>query len=78
MSPLSPLSPLRYHMSDLDKIGGIPVVMRELLDAGLVHGDCVTVTGRTVAENLARTPAVSALGVQDVLYPISKPLARSS
>ena len=48
----------RYHMSDLDHIGGVPVVMRELLDAGLLHGDCMTVTGRTVAENLAGTPSV--------------------
>jgi dihydroxy-acid dehydratase len=43
----------KYHMSDLDEVGGVPVVMRELLDAGLLHGDCLTVTGRTVAENLA-------------------------
>ncbi len=43
----------RYHMIDIDRIGGIPVVMRELLDAGLLHGDCLTVTGKTVAENLA-------------------------
>ena len=43
----------RYHMVDVDRIGGVAVVMRELLDAGLLHGDCVTVTGRTVAENLA-------------------------
>jgi len=43
----------RFHMTDLDRIGGVPVVMRELLSAGLLHGDCVTVTGRTVAENLA-------------------------
>ena len=43
----------RYHMSDLDRIGGIPVVLRELLAAGLVDGDCLTVTGRTMAENLA-------------------------
>ncbi len=42
----------RFHMSDIDRIGGVPVVMRELLDAGLLHGDCLTVTGRTVAENL--------------------------
>jgi dihydroxy-acid dehydratase len=42
----------KYHMSDLDRIGGVPVVMRELLDAGLLHGDCLTVTGRTMAENL--------------------------
>jgi dihydroxy-acid dehydratase len=44
----------RYHMTDLDGIGGVPVVMRELLEAGLLDGDCLTVTGRTVAENLAR------------------------
>jgi dihydroxy-acid dehydratase len=43
----------RFHMSDLDRVGGVPVVMRALLDAGLLHGDCLTVTGRTVAENLA-------------------------
>jgi dihydroxy-acid dehydratase len=42
----------QFHMVDLDAIGGIPVVMRQLLDAGLLHGDCLTVTGRTMAENL--------------------------
>jgi dihydroxy-acid dehydratase len=41
-----------YHMVDLDRVGGVPMVMRELLDAGLLHGDCLTVTGRTQAENL--------------------------
>src|SRR5437762_10392185 len=43
----------KYHMVDLDKVGGVPVVMQHLLDAGLLHGDCLTVTGRTMAENLA-------------------------
>jgi dihydroxy-acid dehydratase len=43
----------RYVMSDVDRVGGIPVVMRALLDAGLLNGDCLTVTGRTIAENLA-------------------------
>ncbi|MCI0633135.1 MAG: dihydroxy-acid dehydratase [Actinobacteria bacterium] len=43
----------RFVMSDLDRVGGVPVVMRELLDAGLLQGDCLTVTGRTIAENLA-------------------------
>jgi dihydroxy-acid dehydratase len=43
----------RYVMYDLDRVGGVPVVMRALLDAGLLHGDCLTVTGKTVAENLA-------------------------
>jgi dihydroxy-acid dehydratase len=43
----------RFHMVDLDRVGGVPVVMRHLLDAGLLHGDCLTVTGKTVAENIA-------------------------
>jgi len=43
----------RFVMSDVDRVGGVPVVMRALLDAGLLNGDCLTVTGRTVAENLA-------------------------
>ncbi len=42
----------RFHMVDLDAIGGVPVVMKMLLDAGQLHGDCLTVTGKTVAENL--------------------------
>jgi dihydroxy-acid dehydratase len=43
----------RFHMVDLDRVGGVPVVMKHLLDAGLLHGDCLTVTGKTVAENIA-------------------------
>jgi dihydroxy-acid dehydratase len=43
----------RYVMNDVDRIGGVPVVMKALLDAGLINGDCLTVTGKTVAENLA-------------------------
>ncbi len=51
---LADLKPFgRYVMSDVDRVGGVPVVMKALLDAGLLHGDCLTVTGRTVAENLA-------------------------
>jgi len=42
----------RYVMNDVDRVGGIPVVMQALLDAGLMHGDCLTVTGRTMVENL--------------------------
>ncbi len=42
-----------FVMTDIDRVGGVPVVMKALLDAGLLHGDCLTVTGRTVAENLA-------------------------
>ena len=51
---LADLKPFgKYVMYDVDKIGGIPVVMKALLDAGLMHGDCLTVTGKTMAENLA-------------------------
>ncbi|GAA5229386.1 dihydroxy-acid dehydratase [Arthrobacter cryoconiti] len=51
---LGDLKPIgRYVMFDVDKIGGVPVIMKALLDAGLLHGDCLTVTGKTVAENLA-------------------------
>jgi dihydroxy-acid dehydratase len=62
----------RYHMFDIDRIGGVPVVMRELLDAGLLHGDCLTVTGRTMAENLEalRPPAPDG----DVIRPLSRPI----
>src|SRR6478672_5970856 len=62
----------KYHMTDLDRIGGVPVVMKELLDAGLLHGDCVTVTGKTVAENLAALDARGAGG--DVVHPVAKPI----
>merc|ERR1740121_454231 len=65
----------RYHMNDLDAVGGVPAVMRELLDAGLLNGDCMTCTGRTVAENLAGVPPVSARGRQEVLRPLQDPLA---
>lgn len=51
---LGDLKPFGQHvMVDVDRVGGVPVVMRALLDAGLLHGDCLTVTGKTVAENLA-------------------------
>jgi dihydroxy-acid dehydratase len=62
----------KYHMTDLDRIGGVQVVMRELLDAGLLHGDCVTVSGRTIAENLAALDAPKPDG--DVVHPLSDPI----
>ncbi|MBA3303034.1 MAG: dihydroxy-acid dehydratase [Acidimicrobiia bacterium] len=43
----------RYHMADLDRLGGVPIVLRMLLDEGVLHGDCVTVTGRTIGEELS-------------------------
>jgi dihydroxy-acid dehydratase len=63
----------RYVMADLDRIGGIPTVMRTLLDAGLLHGDCLTVTGKTVEENLAG--ARPRPRRQDVLHPPERPFA---
>mmetsp|Transcript_485 Transcript_485/g.992 ORF Transcript_485/g.992 Transcript_485/m.992 type:complete len:366 (-) Transcript_485:58-1155(-) len=64
-----------YHMVDLDKLGGIPVVMKELMKHGLVHGDCMTVSGRTVADNLKDVPDLESLGTQDILYPCTAPLS---
>jgi dihydroxy-acid dehydratase len=62
----------KYHMYDIDRIGGVPVVMRELLDAGLLHGDCLTVSGQTVAENLAALDPPAPDG--DVVHPLSDPI----
>ena len=62
----------RYHMTDLDRVGGVPVVMKVLLDAGLLHGDCMTVTGKTVAENLAEINPPAPDG--DVVHPLSDPI----
>jgi dihydroxy-acid dehydratase len=62
----------RYVMHDLDRIGGVPVVMKELLDAGLLHGDAMTVTGMTVAENLGGMDIPAPDG--DVVHPLNKPL----
>jgi dihydroxy-acid dehydratase len=63
----------RYHAVDLHRAGGIPQVMRILLDAGLLHGGCMTVTGNTIAELLAGVPAEPRAD-QDVIRPISRPL----
>jgi dihydroxy-acid dehydratase len=62
----------RFHMSDLDAIGGVPVVMRELLEAGLLHGEAMTVTGRTVAENLAQLDPARPDGT--VVRPLGSPI----
>ncbi len=62
----------KYHMVDLDRVGGVPVVMKELLDAGLLHGDCLTVTGKTVAENLAEIDPPAPDG--DVVHPVTDPI----
>ena len=62
----------RYHMVDVDRVGGVPVVLRTLLEAGLLHGDCLTVTGRTMAENLARLGPPAPDG--SVIHPLSEPI----
>ncbi|MDX1659167.1 MAG: dihydroxy-acid dehydratase [Nitriliruptorales bacterium] len=62
----------RYVMNDLDRIGGVPVVMKELLDADLLYGDCLTVTGRTIAEELSELDPPRPEG--DVVHPLDHPL----
>ena len=63
----------KYVMTDVDKVGGIPVVLRALLDAGLLHGDVLTVTGKTMAENLAHVKPLDPDG--EVLHSIKEPLS---
>jgi len=62
----------KYLAVDLHAAGGIPAVMKELLAAGLLHGDCMTITGKTVAENLAEIPSLRA--DQDVIRPVAQPI----
>jgi dihydroxy-acid dehydratase len=64
----------RYVMNDVDRIGGVPVVLKELLDAGLLHGDAMTVTGRTMAENLAELDPPAPDG--DIVHPLDDPIHR--
>jgi dihydroxy-acid dehydratase len=66
----------RYMMSELVAIGGIQPLMKMLLDGGLLHGECLTVTGRTMAENLANTGMY--LAGQDIVRPLSDPLKKDS
>jgi dihydroxy-acid dehydratase len=62
----------KYVAFDVFKIGGIPVILKAMLDGGLLHGDCITVTGKTMAENLKD---VAFPTDQDVIYPVSKPIS---
>ena len=64
----------KHIMLDLDKIGGVPVVMKRLLNAGLLHGDCITVTGKTIEENLKD---IEDPGDNKVVYPVKKPLSET-
>jgi dihydroxy-acid dehydratase len=62
----------KFHMSDLDRVGGVPVVLQHLLDAGLLHGDVMTVSGMTMADSLAGLAAPAPDGV--VVYPLDRPI----
>ncbi|OMP80468.1 dihydroxy-acid dehydratase [[Flexibacter] sp. ATCC 35208] len=66
----------KYLMEDLHKIGGVPLVMKYLLKAGLLHGDCLTVTGKTIAENLESVPDLD-FESQSIIVPVEKPLKES-
>jgi dihydroxy-acid dehydratase len=65
----------KYVMEDLHKIGGVPGVMKILLREGMLHGDCITVTGKTIAENLENLPDLK--DGQDLVYPLSNPLKKT-
>jgi dihydroxy-acid dehydratase len=65
----------KYVMTDIDRIGGVPVVMKALLDAGLLHGDALTVTGKTMAENLAELNPPALDG--EVLHAMTNPIHRT-
>ena len=65
----------QYVMSDVDRAGGVQVVMKELLDAGLLHGECITVTGKSMADNLSEMDVSEPDG--RVIYPISAPRSKT-
>ncbi len=74
LANLQPHGP--YAMASLHAIGGVPVVMKELLAAGLLHGDVMTVTGKTLADNLEAVPTLDQIGRQDIVLPVSRPVAK--
>ena len=65
----------KYLMEDVHEVGGIPAVLKYLLKIGLIHGDCLTVTGKTIGENLSDIPELKE--AQEVIKPIEKPIKRS-
>ena len=70
LANLQPHGP--YAMTSLHAIGGVPIVMKELLRAGLLHGDVMTVTGKTLAENLADVPTLDRSARQDIVRPVGR------
>jgi dihydroxy-acid dehydratase len=73
LANLQPHGP--YAMASLHAIGGVPIVMKELLRAGLLHGDVMTVTGKSLAENLAAVPTLEEIARQDIVFPVAQPIA---
>jgi len=65
----------KYLMEDIHRVGGIPAVLKYMLKNGMLHGDCLTVTGKTLAENLANVPDLEE--GQDVIHPIDNPIKKS-
>lgn len=68
----------KFHVVDIDEHGGLPVLMKELLVVGLLHGDCMTCTGKTIAQNLAAVPTVDEINLnlatpQQVLFSVARP-----
>ncbi len=63
----------KYYMEDMLEIGGVPAVMKYLYEQGMIHGDCITVTGKTVAENLADIPSLN-FDTQQIVRPVSNPI----
>jgi len=63
----------KYYMEDVLAIGGVPAIMKYLYGEGLIHGDCLTVTGKTVAENLAEAPDLD-FESQKIIFPLSQPI----
>jgi dihydroxy-acid dehydratase len=73
LADMKPSGP--WVMEDLWQVGGVPAVMKLLLEHGLLHGDCLTVTGKTVAENLAELPGLKE--GQQIVHPISSPIKKT-
>lgn len=65
----------KYLMQDLHERGGVPIVMKYLLQQGMLHGHCLTVTGKTIAENLAEVPDLD-FEKQDIIFPLSAPIKK--
>ncbi|HEX8041206.1 MAG TPA: dihydroxy-acid dehydratase [Chryseosolibacter sp.] len=66
----------KYLMEELHRIGGVPAVMKYLLEKGFIHGECLTVTGRTIRENLQAVPSLD-FKKQDVIYPVENPIKKT-